>query len=83
MKAKGAGGYAFFQKTRNPTKHVNDIFERTSIDAGGQAPSLKSNTLENTNTISDTTAPAPALLAETRALTEKKPREGVMKVSIP
>ena len=48
MKAKGAGGYAFFQKTRN-----------------------KATTLESANTISDTTTPAPASLAETRALTEK------------
>ena len=69
MKAKDARGYSVFQKTRNPTKHVNDIFARTSIDAGGQAPILKANTLENANTKSDTTAPAPASLTETRALT--------------
>ena len=48
MKAKGDGGYALFQKTRN-----------------------KSTTLESANTISDTTAPAPASLAKTGALTEK------------
>ena len=71
MKAKGAGGYAFFQKTRNHTNHVNDSFAITSIDAGGQAPFLKATTLERANTISDTTTPAPTSLAETRALTEK------------
>ena len=82
MKEKGAGGYANFQKTRNPTNHVNDIFARTAIDAGGHVNFLNANTIENENTISDTTAPAPAPLAETKALTEKKLREGVLNGSI-
>ena len=43
----------------------------------------KATTLESANTISDTTTPAPASLAETRALTEKKLREGVLNGSIP
>ena len=81
MKANVAGGYAFFQKTRNPTKHVKDIFARTSIETGGQAPFLKSKTLENANIISNTTAPAS--LAETRSLTEKQLREGVLNGFIP
>ena len=71
MKEKGAGGYANFQKTRNPIDHVNDIFARTAIDAGGHAHFFYANTFENSNTISDTTAPAPAPLAETKSLTEK------------
>ena len=72
MKEKGTGGYANFQKTHNPKNHVNDIFARTAIDAGGHAHFLNANTLENANTISDTTAPAPAPLAEIKSLTEKK-----------
>ena len=82
MKEKGDGGYAFFQKTHNPTKHVNR-FARTSIYTGGQAPFLKATTLESANTISDTTNPAPTSIAETRALIEKKLREGVLNGSIP
>ena len=46
MKAKVSGGYAFFQETCNPTKHANDICARISKDTGGQAPFLKTNTLE-------------------------------------
>ena len=69
MKEKGVGGYAVFQKTHNPTNHVTDIFARTTRDAGGHTHFLKANNLENTNSISGTTAPAP--LAETKALTEK------------
>ena len=83
MKENVAGGYAFFQKTRNPTKHVKDIFARTSIETGGQAPFLKSKTLENANIISNTTAPAPGSLAETRFLTEKQLREVVLNGFIP
>ena len=60
MKEKGAGGYAFFYKTRH-----------------------KSTTLESANTISDTTTPDPASLAEMRSLTEKKLREAVLNGSIP
>ena len=60
MKAEGAGGYDFFQKTRH-----------------------KATTLESANTISDTTTPAPASLAETRYLTENKLIEGVLNGSIP
>ena len=55
MKEKGAGGYANFQKTRNPTNHVNDIFARTAIDSGGHVHFLNAKTIENANTISDTT----------------------------
>ena len=44
---------------------------------------MNANTLENANTIGDTTAPAPAPLAETKSLTEKKLREGVLNGSIP
>ena len=83
MKEKGAGGYAGFQKTRNPTNHANDIFARTAIDARGHAHFFNDNTLENANTISDTTSPAPAPLVETKALTEKKLREGLLSGSIP
>ena len=60
MKAKGARGYTFFQKTRN-----------------------KATTLEKSNIISYTTTPTPAFLTETRALAEKKLREGVLNGSIP
>ena len=60
MKAKDAGGYAFFQKTRQ-----------------------KATTIESANTIGNTTTPVPALLAETRPLTENKLREGVLNGSIP
>ena len=59
MKAKGAGGYALFQKTRN-----------------------KATTLESANTISDTTTPASASLAETRSPIDNKLREVVLNGSI-
>ena len=83
MKEKGAGGYAVFPKTRNPTNNVNAIFAITAIDAGSHYHLLNANTLENKNTISDTNAPAPVTLTETKALTEQKLREGVLNSSIP
>ena len=56
-------------------------------DAGGysffQKKCNKATTLESANTISDTTTPAPASLTDTRSLTEKKLREGVLNGSIP
>ena len=43
MKGKGAGGYAVFRKTRDPTNNANDIFAKAAIDAGGHAHFLNSN----------------------------------------
>ena len=76
MKEKGAGGYADFWKTRDPKNNANDIFAKAAIDARGHAHFLNSTTVENANTISATNAPVPAPLATTKALTEKKLREG-------
>ena len=45
-------------------------WQEFAIDAGGHAHFLNANTLENANTISDTTAPSPAPLAETKYLTD-------------
>ena len=44
---------------------------------------MNANSHENANTISATNAPASAPLATTKALTEKKLREGVLNGSIP
>ena len=71
MKEKGAGGYADFHKTHNPKNHVNDIFSRTARDAVVHAHFLNAKTLENSNTIIDTTAPPPPPRAKKKGLTEK------------
>ena len=73
IKVKGAGGYAVFRKTRDPTNNVNDIFAIADIDAGGHTHFLNANILESANTISatNTPTPTPAPLATTKAPTKK------------